>query len=147
MPKEIIGGKKEPIGFLPLTMGVVHSVTDSIKNSELQSNTRAYKMFTSVHAFWKKYNIKNTCRAAFFKLPVGGSVENHIDDGTYYLTKDRYHLSIQGEYDYTTNGETHRIRPGTFFWFDNKNYHDAKVVGDVERITLVFDVLHSDTNP
>jgi quercetin dioxygenase-like cupin family protein len=147
MPREIIGGLADPPGFLPLTMGVIMNSGDNITASELQQNTPAWDVFTSVHEFWKKHGIQNTARAAFFRLAVGGSVPNHIDEGTYYLTKDRYHLSLQGEYDYTCNGETHRIKPGMFFWFDNKDYHDAKVIGDKERITLVFDVPHSTNNP
>jgi quercetin dioxygenase-like cupin family protein len=67
-------------------------------------------------------------------------VSTHIDDGAYYLTRDRYHLSIQGDYEYTVDGESRIIRPGTFFWFDNKKPHSAKNVSDVDRLTLVFDV-------
>ena len=81
------------------------------------------------------------------KLPVGGAVGSHIDDGTYYLKKDRYHLSLQGKYRYECNGEEHIIEPGTFFWFSNKLTHSALNVGDVDRITFVFDVPHNKNNP
>ena len=72
---------------------------------------------------------------------------SHIDSGTYYLTRDRYHLSLQGSYEYWVEDEMHIIEPGTFFWFDNKRYHAAKNVSDVDRLTFVFDVPKSKKNP
>ena len=78
----------------------------------------------------------------------------HIDDGTYYHSRDRYHLSLQGIYKYWVgdtpddpNAEMHIIEPGTFFWFNNKKYHKALNIGDVDRLTFVFDVPHSKRNP
>lgn len=142
-----VGGKKDPYGFLPLTMGMILDPSAAIKDSEHQQNTPAWNVFHSVHSFWKKYNIHSTSRCAFFRLPVGGEVLSHIDDGKYYLTRDRFHLSLQGEYEYTCGDEFHLITPGTFFWFDNKKPHSAKNVGDVNRLTLVFDVPHSPLNP
>jgi len=140
-------GDKDPYGFLPLVMGVVRDANDNIKHSELQRKTVLYDKYTEIHKFWKLNGIKKTGRAAFFKLPVGDAVGKHIDDGTYYLKKDRYHLSLQGKYRYECNGEEHIIEPGTFFWFSNKLEHSALNVGDVDRITFVFDVPHNKNNP
>ena len=72
---------------------------------------------------------------------------SHIDWGTYYLNKDRYHLSIQGRYRYTVGDESVEIEPGTFLWFNNKLEHGTENIGDETRITFVIDVLHSPTNP
>ena len=80
-------------------------------------------------------------------MPVGGEVGQHIDIGSYYQTRDRYHLAIQGAYDYTVGGETVRVEEGDLIWFDNKQSHGTKNVGDVVRITFVFDVPHSKNNP
>lgn len=80
-------------------------------------------------------------------MPVGGSVGQHIDDGTYYLNKDRYHFSLQGAYQYWVDGEQIEVQPGTFFWFDNKLEHWAKNIDSVDRITFVFDVVHGSLNP
>ena len=71
----------------------------------------------------------------------------HIDEGTYYLNKDRYHLSLQSRYQYYVGDETMLVEPGTFFWFNNKIPHGAINVGDVDRISLVFDVPHNQSNP
>jgi hypothetical protein len=39
------------------------------------------------------------------------------------------------------------VEPGTFFWFNNKIKHGAINIGDVDRISLVFDVPHNINNP
>ena len=39
------------------------------------------------------------------------------------------------------------VEPGTFFWFNNKLPHGAKNIGNVDRISLVFDVPHHRKNP
>jgi len=44
-------------------------------------------------------------------------------------------------------GETVRIEAGDLIWFNNKLSHGAQNVGDVIRITFVFDVPHSKNNP
>jgi mannose-6-phosphate isomerase-like protein (cupin superfamily) len=80
-------------------------------------------------------------------LPVGGEVGQHIDIGSYYQTRDRYHLAIQGSYVYTVGGESVKIDAGDLIWFNNKLSHGTKNVGDVVRITFVFDVPHSKNNP
>lgn len=142
-----IGGQKNPYGFLPLIMGMVRNADDNPKNSDLQRRTPLYDKYTEVRKYLKKYDIRETSRAAFFRLNPNHSVGRHIDDGTYYATRDRYHLSLQGTYLYEVDGEEIQIEPGTFFWFDNKKYHSAWNNGTVDRITFVFDVPHSPKNP
>lgn len=144
---ENTGGNKNPYGFLPLVMGVIENPTDNIKNSELTCPTPMFDKYTEAIEWLKSQGFTKISRCAFFRLQPGGEVPNHIDDGTYYLSRDRYHLSLQGEYEYTCGDETHVITPGTFFWFDNKDYHTAKNISNVDRITLVFDVPHSPVNP
>jgi len=106
-------------------------------------------------------------------LQPGRSVGWHTDHGTYYKGKDRYHLCLQGAYKYWVGdnpllvsgdmpqhpqteedkqalldtAEMHIIEPGTFFWFDNKKYHRALSIGNVDRISFVFDVPKSKDNP
>jgi quercetin dioxygenase-like cupin family protein len=142
-----ISGDLNPYGFLPLTMGVVKNKDDNIKNSSLQQNTPLYSHFTQLHSWFKSKGIKKHSRMAFFRLKPGDTVGLHIDDGTYYLPRDRYHLSLQGRYQYTVDNESKIIEPGTFFWFDNKKPHTATNIGDVDRITLVFDVPKHKNNP
>ncbi len=142
-----IAGDLNPYGFLPLVMGVVEDPNHSIKDSELQTPTHLFDKYTEIRKWLFNQKFTTISRAAFFRLKPGDSVGRHIDDGKYYLTRDRYHLSLQGTYLYECNDETHLIEPGTFFWFDNKKYHQAKNVSNVDRITFVFDVPKSPNNP
>jgi mannose-6-phosphate isomerase-like protein (cupin superfamily) len=128
-------------------MAMVRNADDNPKNSELQRRTPLYEKYTEVRKYLKKHEIRQTSRAAFFKLKPNHSVGRHVDDGTYYETRDRYHLSLQGTYLYEVDGEEIQIEPGTFFWFDNKKHHSAWNNGTVDRITFVFDVPHSAKNP
>ena len=75
-------------------------------------------------------------------IPVGEMVGAHIDEGTYYLDKDRYHLSIQGQYKYFVGNEDIVVDAGTLLWFNNKIPHGTVNLGDETRITFVFDVPH-----
>jgi len=142
-----IGGDLKPYGFLPLTMATVKKRDDDPKNTQKQTNTPMFRKYKEIRRWLKSYKLHRHSRAAFFKLLPGQRVHTHVDDGTYYLTRDRYHLSLQGEYEYTVGDEMHVIRPGTFFWFNNKIEHGAFNNSDIDRITFVFDVPHSKKNP
>ena len=114
-------------------------------DSEINVPTAAYQRHTEVVEIVKK-EIPNReiHRCGFLSLPVDGYVGAHIDEGTYYHTRDRYHLSIQGQYQYFVGDETIIIDPGTLFWFNNKKPHGAVNLGDDVRVTFVFDMPHED---
>jgi len=139
-------GIKNPYGFLPLVWAKVPPGADPHDHNG-KENTELYNHYTEIHKFWKKYNIKKTGRAAFFRLFPGGKVLRHIDEGSYYVNKDRYHLSLQGRYRYRVGDEEMIVEPGTFFWFHNKLPHEAENVADVDRVTFVWDVPHHKKNP
>ena len=128
-------------------MAVVKKMGDDPKNSEFQENTPMYHTYREIRRWLKTYKLHRHSRAAFFRLKPGDSVGRHVDDGTYYLTRDRYHLSLLGTYEYTVGEEMHIIEPGTFFWFNNKEYHSAYNNGNIDRVTFVFDVPKSKRNP
>jgi len=133
-------------GVLQLVMGAVTNPNEYVGDTELCVKTPAYEHHTEVVGFLKR-NFKRFNRCGFLSLPVGGSVGKHIDIGSYYQTKDRYHLSIQGRYKYTVGNESYIVNPGTLLWFNNKLEHGTENVGDDVRITFVFDVPHSKNNP
>jgi mannose-6-phosphate isomerase-like protein (cupin superfamily) len=133
-------------GVLQLVMGVVSSKDEYVGDSNMSTKTPAYSRHTEVVGFMKR-NFKKFDRCGFLSLPIGGEVGQHIDIGSYYQTRDRYHLAIQGTYDYTVGGETVTVNPGDLIWFNNKLSHGTKNVGDCVRITFVFDVPHSKNNP
>jgi len=131
-----------PIGVLQLVMGAVTKAEDFVGDSELSIPTAAYKHHTEMIGFLKR-NFKKFDRCGFLSLEPGGIVGQHIDEGTYYQTRDRYHLAIQGKYRYTVGGESYDVEPGTLLWFNNKLMHGTHVIGDEVRVTFVFDVPHS----
>lgn len=133
-------------GVLQLVMGAIRHKDEYVGDTELCIPTPAYYKHTHIVNFLKRH-FKNHSRCGFLSLPVGGSVGKHIDVGNYYLTRDRYHLSIQGRYEYFVGDESVIVEPGTLLWFDNKLEHGTKNVGDTVRITFVFDVPHSKSNP
>ncbi len=137
-----------PVGNLQLIMGVVRNAKDFVGDSEFNIPTPAYEKHSAVRKIIRKeVNGKQLHRCGFLALPVGGIVGAHIDEGTYYHTRDRYHLSIQGQYEYFCDNESVVVDPGTFLWFNNKLPHGTVNLGDVERITFVFDIKHSPDNP
>ena len=83
------------VDVLQLIIGGLETEDQYVGNSEICIKTPAYEKHTEVISYLSKY-FKKLRRCAFLALPIGGEVGIHIDEGTYYLTKDRYHLSIQG---------------------------------------------------
>jgi hypothetical protein len=133
------------VDVLQLIMGGVETEDQYVGNTEICIQTPAYEKHTEILNYLGKY-FKKLRRCGFLALPVGQIVGTHIDEGTYYLTKDRYHLSIQGKYEYSVGDEVVIIEPGTLFWFNNKLPHKAVNIGDNVRITFVFDVPHHKRN-
>jgi hypothetical protein len=133
-------------GVLQLVMGGVEKVGDYVGDTEISIPTPAYKKHTEIVGFLKR-NFHNHARCGFLSLPIGGKVGKHIDIGSYYQTKDRYHLSIQGRYRYFVGDEHYDVEPGTLLWFNNKLEHGTENLADCVRVTFVFDVPHHKKNP
>jgi hypothetical protein len=134
---------------LQLIMGGINREDEYVGDTEICIKTPAYEKHTAILNILKKKfkNPNKLKRCGFLGLPVGEKVGSHIDFGTYYLNKDRYHISIQGKYLYSVGDEQVIIEPGTFFWFNNKLNHSAVNIGDDVRITFVFDFLQHKSNP
>lgn len=129
------------IGVLQLKIGVVKSSNEFVGDSEISRETPAWNRHTAIRTALRKNGFPNLERCGFLSLPVGKSVGRHVDVGNYYLTRNRYHLSVQGTYRYTCGDEEAIIEPGMLFWFDNDLEHSAENIGTDVRITFVFDTL------
>ena len=137
-----------PVRALQLIMGGVKSKEDFVGDSEINIKTPAYQHHSEIRKILKKeFGGEEIHRCGFLSLPIDEIVGAHIDEGTYYLTRDRYHLSISGRYQYFVGNETVIVDPGTLFWFNNKLPHGTVNIADEVRITFVFDILHSPNNP
>ena len=131
------------VGNLQLIMGAVKKKEDFVGNSELNKPTPAYQRHTEVLKIVKReLPGRDVHRCGFLSLPIDGYVGAHVDEGTYYKTRDRYHLSIAGRYQYFVGEETVIVDPGTLMWFNNKKPHGPVNVGEETRITFVFDMPH-----
>ena len=132
-----------PVSALQRIMGSVNNEKDFVGDSEESVKTPAYPHHTEIRKIIRKhFNNRELHRCGFLSLPVDGMVGAHIDEGTYYLTRDRYHLSILGRYQYFCGKENVIVEPGTLLWFNNKLPHGTVNVGDETRITFVFDMPH-----
>ena len=141
-------------GVLQLVMGGISKPGEFIGDTEICVPTEATTRHTEIQRFLAEQKLK-VGRCAFLRTPIGEITGKHIDEGKYYSTKDRYHLSITGTYRYSVwdNGDLEFtkeeviIEPGTFFWFNNKKNHMAENIGNCERIAFIFDVPMSPNNP
>ena len=88
------------VDVLQLVMGGITTPGEEVGNTEICTKTPAYTKHSEIRKFLNK-NYPNYRRCGFLALPAGEIVGAHIDEGTYYLNKDRYHLSIQGPVSYT----------------------------------------------
>ena len=131
------------VGNLQLIMGAVKKKEDFVGNSELNKPTPAYQRHTEVLKIVKReLPGRDVHRCGFLSLPIDGYVGAHVEAGTYYKTRDRYHLSIAGRYQYFVGEETVIVDPGTLMWFNNKKPHGTVNLGEETRITFVFDMPH-----
>ena len=131
------------VGNLQLIMGAIKKKEDFVGDSELNKPTPAYQRHTEILKIVKReLPGRDVHRCGFLSLPVDGYVGAHIDEGTYYQTRDRYHISIAGQYQYFVGNESVIVDAGTLFWFNNKMPHGAVNLGEETRITFVFDMPH-----
>ena len=104
------------VGNLQLIMGAIKKKEDFVGDSELNKPTAAYQRHTEIrNLINEEFPGRELHRCGFLSLPIDGYVGAHIDEGTYYKTRDRYHLSIQGQYQYFVGNESAKLTQGHFF--------------------------------
>ena len=80
-------------------------------------------------------------RAMFVRLRPHGQVYRHIDHGSYYALRRRYHLVIDSPGgSRLTCGDEVVMREGELWEFDNKKPHEAFNPTDTPRVHLIFDL-------
>ncbi len=85
-------------------------------------------------------------RATIVRLKPKSGVLRHIDEGSYYFLRDRFHLVLESSAGSVmmSGGEEVRMQEGELWWFDNKQYHESRNEGDEWRIHYIFDLLSVD---
>lgn len=100
------------------------------------------KAMRFLSAFAQQMNAQLS-RATIVRLKPRSEVSWHIDAGSYYFIRDRYHLvldSLAGSLLRCAD-EAVRMRSGELWWFDNKQVHMARNESDAWRIHYIFDLL------
>lgn len=79
------------------------------------------------------------------KMPGKGKIKPHIDEGSYFAVRNRYHLVVHAPAGTRVHAgnETVVMREDELWWFDNKQVHSVENLSDTPRVHLVFDVLPS----
>ena len=106
-----------------------------------------------MNSFAREMNAE-VSRSTIVRLKPKSRVYSHIDWGTYYFIRDRYHLVLHSTAGSILNsgGEQVRMHEGELWWFDNKQHHDALNESNEWRIHYIFDLLpetyrHLGVNP
>ncbi len=115
------------------------------ENQEIRSTIMS-KAFPKAVAFMESFAEEmggSLERATIVRLKPHSIVERHIDAGSYYFLRDRFHLVLfSSEGSVLASGDEEvRMWPGELWWFDNKQHHWAKNDGAEWRIHYIFDVL------
>ena len=100
---------------------------------------KKYKVASSFLGWFKETHNAKIARVNYVKLPSQSSIAVHIDGGLYFQKHDRFHLILQGEYQYTVNGEMQEYKEGELWWFNNQELHETYNHGSKDRITMIFD--------
>jgi hypothetical protein len=81
-------------------------------------------------------------RTMIVRLRPEGRVYPHVDVGSYYRKRDRYHLVLDSRGTEMSSGdETVTLRDGELWWFDNKQVHGSRNPTPEWRIHVIFDLL------
>lgn len=106
----------------------------------------AVTQFPRALAFLTAFAAEMNCelsRATIVRLKPKSRVFRHIDQGSYYFLRDRFHLVLRSAAGSVlmSGGETVRMQEGELWWFDNKQFHESYNESDDWRIHYIFDLL------
>src|ERR1700722_19695592 len=85
-------------------------------------------------------------RVTIVRLTAESKVLRHIDEGSYFFLRDRFHLVLQSPAGslLMSGGEEVRMREGELWWVDNKQFHEDRNESGDWRIHFIFDLLPAD---
>jgi len=111
--------------------------------------TPASKSFPRALAFMTQFAQEMDCqlsRATIVRLKPTSQVYRHIDEGSYYFLRDRFHLVLRSAAGSVlmSGGEQVRMQEGELWWFDNKQHHESYNESEEWRIHYIFDLLSND---
>ena len=127
----------------------VHRPDLRINENQESRLTSVANLFPRALAFMTEFAGEMNChlsRATIVRLKPKSNVLRHIDEGSYYFLRDRFHLVLQSSTGSVmrSGGEEVRMHEGELWWFDNKQYHESYNDSDEWRIHYIFDLLAED---
>ncbi len=109
------------------------------------TNRYAAPYFTKTFSLLKSFEDKiggQLERVMIVALDGNATVKAHIDLGSYYSQRDRYHLAVTTKNSINFCGDESQIyKTGELWWFDNKKLHSVENKTQEVRIHLIFDIL------
>lgn len=117
----------------------------SVERAQWSVWTPESRRFPHISRFLKQFAKEQNSqlgRAMIVRLAPNGRVDEHIDEGTYYERRDRYHFVLQslGGSILNSGGESITMREGELWWFDNSQPHSALNPAGDWRIHVIFDM-------
>lgn len=90
----------------------------------------------------EKVNGTKLGRVIITKLPSGGRITPHIDEGAYANYYDRYHIIINNKPGsiFRCGDETITMENGDIYWFDTSKEHEVINDSNEDRLTLIVDI-------
>src|ERR1017187_6715865 len=127
----------------------VHRPDLPVNENQESRLTAVSESFPKALAFMTEFAQEMNCRlsrATIVRLKPKTQVFRHIDQGSYYFLRDRFHLVLRSPTGSVlmSGGETVRMQEGELWWFDNKQYHESYNESDDWRIHYIFDLLQAD---
>ena len=128
-------------------------IRSAVSRSDLELNENQESTATAASALFPKALALMTeiaqelnaqlSRATIVRLKPKSQVYRHIDTGSYYLLRDRYHLVLRSATGsvLASGDEQVRMQEGELWWFNNKQYHEAINDSNEWRIHYIFDLL------
>lgn len=86
--------------------------------------------------------VKYTGRSMITRLPPGGRILPHMDEGLYADVYDRFHVCLDADEGsiFRCGTETVHMAPGDIWWFNHKREHEVINGGARPRIHLILDL-------
>jgi len=127
--------------------GLVRNPGSTQSSNDIQESalTRFAPSFPATLEFLKRvaeHEDGELCRALYVRLSPHSVVYPHVDKGSYYACRDRYHLVMDspgGSY-MKCEGEEVVMQAGELWWFNNKIVHESANPSDEWRVHLIFDL-------
>ena len=132
-----------------LIKGVRYDDGVDFDNTQTVVETALFEKYTKCREFLNWFTSTyggQMGRVAIVYLGSESRVYPHIDRGEYYVGRDRFHMVLNGYYDFTVDKETQRFGAGELWYFNNQKTHHVVNATPIIRVCLIFDVKGSSFN-